>query len=477
MSQTEPINTQQETKRNLQKFMFNTNTLIVILITLALAVIINLLAARFSYRMDLTRNKMYTLSGESVKALDALNKQSKPIKIYGFFATGDNNQRTVEDLLKQFQKRSAKISFEFIDPNRNPSAASKYQVQEMSTLVMIMGDQQLKLTPADLFQQDYTGQGTFVGEQALTRTIYKMIDATVKNIYTLAGHGEITYTQAQEYLTGQGFTIQTANLMKDGKFPADCAELIIAGPQGDLNAGELKLVEDYLSQGGRVMLLLDYSPKIRKAALPNLMSLIQQWGIDTGDSLVVELERRSMFDYTTVIPNFQSHAITNPLQSGNMNVVLPANRALKKMDKTMDGVTVSVILESSAKSWAETNPTGNVKQDAGETKGPIPLGIVATRLYNYEGTQKEGRMVVIGTSQFLGNNFIGQGGNLNFFYNVNQWLLGQEDRVSITPKQSDITQITLNPIQGGLIRLLVLIVLPLLILGLGGFIWVRRRAR
>ncbi|MCL6589309.1 MAG: GldG family protein [Firmicutes bacterium] len=474
MSQTEPVTAQKEFKRNLQKFMFNTNTLIIVLIVIVLAVIINLLAVRYSYRMDLTRNKMYSLSDQTIQALKDLNKQNQTIKIYGFFATGDRNQETVRDLLKQYQKRSNKISFEFIDPNRNPAQATKYQVQELSTLVLIMGDQQLKLGPSDLFQQSYYGQGTFMGEQAISRSIYKMIDADVKKIYMMTGHGEKSYMQAETYLMGQGFEVKTGDLLKDGKIADDCALLAIAGPKGDLTGPEVKLLEEYLSQGGRVMILLDYDS--RKPALPNLKSLIRAWGIEVTDNLVVELERANLFDPTNIIPNFQSHEITNPLQQNNMNVILPVNRELKKLEKAE--VTVSVLLESSARSWAETNPSAKgVKQDPGETKGPIPLGMAASRFYNYEGNQKEGRMIVIGTSLFLNNNFIGQAGNLNFLYNMTQWLLGQEDRVSITPKQSDITQISLTPVQAGLIRLMVLIVLPLLILGLGAFIWIRRRAR
>ncbi|HEX3043282.1 MAG TPA: GldG family protein [Bacillota bacterium] len=476
MSQSEPVTAQKELKRNLQKFMFNTNTLIVILIVFALAVVINLLGARYSYRMDLTRNKMYSLSGQTIQALKELNKQPQTIKIYGFFATGDPNQGTVQDLLKQYQKVSNKITYEFIDPNRNPAQATKFQVQELSTLVLTMGDQQLKLTPTDLFQQSYTGQGTFVGEQALSRSIYKMIDADVKNIYTLTGHGEKPYDQAQQYLKGQGFETKTVDLLKEGKFPADCSVLIIAGPQGDISSPEVKLLEDYLAQGGRLMVMLDFDAK--KPALPNLKAFTRRFGIEVTDNLVVELERANMFDPTNIIPNYQSHAITDPLQQSNMNLIFPVDRALKKVDQTPSDLTVSVLLESSAKSWAETNPAGKgVKQDPGETKGPIPLAMAANRFYNYEGKQKEGRLIVIGTSMFLNSNFIGQAGNLNFLYNATQWLMGQEDRVSITPKQSDITQVTLTPIQGGLIRILVLIVLPVLILALGGFIWLRRRAR
>lgn len=460
-------------RTDLRKVVFNCNAGLLVLIGLALLIVVNLLAARFSFRWDTTKNHQYSLSGQTIQILKELDRRPDQLMVYGFYRSGDRDQQeTVRDLLREYQKKSAKISFQMIDPYKNPGKARQFHIQELGTLVVTSGVKELSILPGDMFQQSYYGPAAFSGEQALTRAISKILSADTKKLYLLQGHGEKEYQSARNYITGEGYEMASVNLMKDGKFPGDCAQLIIAGPQTDLSGPELKLIEDYLGRGGRLLLLLDYLPG--KSRIPNIIKLINEWGIDVEDSMVVELERHALFDYTTIIPNYLEHAITAKLKSTNTNVVLPANRSLIKLKNYKGDAEVATILESSGKSWGETNPRGHVTQNPAETTGPIPLAIVSQRP---DKGGKESRMIVVGTATFLDDDFVSQAGNLNLFYNMTQWLLGQEDRISILPKQVDITRATLTAAQAGLIRWLVLVILPVLILGSGAVIWFRRRAR
>jgi ABC-type uncharacterized transport system involved in gliding motility auxiliary subunit len=467
---------------NISKFIFSCNTLLIVIIALAVTVVINLLATRFSYRLDLTKNQMYSLSEQSIQTIRELNKQPNRLKIYAFFQTGDGSRETVEDLVKQYQKRGAKIDFEFIDPYKRPAEAKKYQiqqVQDIGTMVLIQGNKVMKLLPQELIKnpEEYGGMPSFAGEQALTRTINKMLNVETKNLYLLQGHGEKEFARAKNYMAGEGYGVKTLDLAKQGAIPADCAELIIAGPDRDLLAQEVKLIEGYMDNGGRLMIFLDYG--LKKAMIPNINGLIKKWGIDIEDSLVVEVDpnRHAMFDNATIIPYYRSHNITNDLMNGKINTILQANRALVKMADYQGDAIASVILESSPKSWAETNPQKVPSQDSFETKGPVPLGIVAHRRGGAEKNGTEGRLVVMGSSSFLQDGIISEGGNLNLFYNMTQWLLGQEDRISILPKEIDFTRVTLTPAQGQWIQLFVFIIFPALFLVAGGVIWFRRRAR
>ena len=66
---------------------------------------------------------------------------------------------------------------------------------------------------------------------------------------------------------------------------------------------------------------------------------------------------------------------------------------------------------------------------------------------------------------------------MNFFYNSVQWLLGEEDKITILPKQAELTQVSIPAREGVFIRWFSMGLLPLAILGLGGFIWIRRRKK
>lgn len=460
----------EKNNRDLRRFFFNCNELLIVLIVIVTAIIINLIAFRLNISFDLTSNRLYSLSEQSLQAIAELNRQSNNLNIYGFFS-GDINRNAMVDLIKEFQKRSGKITYQAIDPYKNQAEARRFQIRELGTLVFQLGDKELKVLPWDVFLEDPDGRQSFVGEQAITRTIYKLIDADTKSIQILIGHGEKIYQSAREYIKGAGYKVEYLDLMKAEKIPENCSQLVIAGPKSDLTKEEIKMIEAYLEQGGGISIFLDFPPA--KANLSNLIKLINQWGIDTEDSVVLDTEKRSAFDYTMIIPNYLEHEITQKLEASFTNLIFPFNRSLVKLANYSGPAKVEVIIESSSKSWGETDRGGNVKQDPHETAGPIPLGIVASRSFQ----DKEGRMVVIANSNFLDDQFVTEAGNLNFFYNITNWLLGQPERITIAPKQIQITRVFLSPLQTNLIRGFVLLVLPASILILGGVIWFRRRSR
>lgn len=468
MSQVKP--NIEKTNRDLRRFFFNCNGFLIALIVIIAAVIVNLIAFRFNFTFDLTNNKFYSLSEQSLQAIEEINRQPNDLNIYGFFS-GDTNRNAIVDLIKEFQRRSGKIIYKTIDPYKNQAEARQFQIRELGTLVFRLGDKDLKLLPWEVFREEPNGSQSFIGEQAITRSIYKLIDADTKYFQLLIGHGEKTYQTAREYIKSAGYKVGYLDLMKDEKIPANCSQLIIPGPKSDLTKPEISMIEKYLEQGGRVMIFLDFPPT--KAHLANLIKLINQWGIDTEDSVVLEIEKRSAFDYTMIIPNYLEHEITQKLDETYTNLIFPFNRSLTKIKNYSGPAKVEVVLESSKKSWGETDRGGKVKQDSYETAGPIPLGIVASRSFN----GGEGRIVVIANSNFLDDQFVAEAGNLNFFYNITNWLLGQSERITIAPKEFQITRVVLTPLQTNLIRWFVMVVLPAAILILGGFIWLRRRSR
>lgn len=455
---------------NLHRFFFNCNGFIIVLIVIVIAVIINLIAFRFNISFDLTGNKFYSLSEQSLQAIAELEQQPNDLRIYGFFS-GDTNRNAMIDLIKEFQKRSSKITYQSIDPYKNQAEARQFQIRQLGTLVFQLGEKDLNVLPWDVFIEEPDGRQSFNGEQAITSTIYKLIDADTKYIYLLIGHGEKIYQSAREYIKGAGYKVNYLDLMKEENIPDNCSQLVIAGPKSDLTKQETTLIENYLEQGGRISIFLDFPPA--KSNLTNLIKLINQWGIDTEDSVVLDVEKRSAFDYTMIIPNYVNHEITQKLAETLTNLIFPFNRTLSKIENYSGPAEVEVIIESSSKSWGETDRGGNVKQDPHETAGPIPLAIVSSREFN----GKEGRMVVIANSNFLDDQFVAEAGNLNLFYNITNWLLEQTERIAIAPKQIEMTRVFLTPLQTNLVRWFVLLVLPATILITGGIIWFRRRCR
>jgi len=83
---------------------------------------------------------------------------------------------------------------------------------------------------------------------------------------------------------------------------------------------------------------------------------------------------------------------------------------------------------------------------------------------------------VFGDSDFAANRYYNTSGNGNFFLNTVNWLTEEADLISIQPRTSSPRTIQLGPSQGRLLFFVSVILLPLGVLILGIFVWLRRRS-
>ena len=56
------------------------------------------------------------------------------------------------------------------------------------------------------------------------------------------------------------------------------------------------------------------------------------------------------------------------------------------------------------------------------------------------------------------------------------WAAEEESKIDIHPKEEDVRTLTLSAVAANFIKFLCVIIMPLAVLGLGGFIWYRRRS-
>ncbi len=91
--------------------------------------------------------------------------------------------------------------------------------------------------------------------------------------------------------------------------------------------------------------------------------------------------------------------------------------------------------------------------------------------------KKEQRVVLIGDGDFLSNTFLGNGGNRALGERIFDWLLGDDALVNLPPRGAPDRVLRISQAQLSGVTLGFLVVLPLLLLGIGGWIsWRRRRA-
>ena len=154
--------------------------------------------------------------------------------------------------------------------------------------------------------------------------------------------------------------------------------------------------------------------------------------------------------------------------TGVQTCALPISRSLEVKDGT--GTKVTALLTTSEESRATTNlASPNITISSAANKGPFILAAAG------EHTASKGRFIVVGTSSFIANRYLGFNGNRDLFMNMVNWLSADEDVMAIRAKDPEDRPLNMNARQVGIMFYMSVFGLPLGVVLAGLSVWWRRR--
>lgn len=461
----------------MNKWIKGTNATVISVATVVLFIIVTLfLNSLKGIQWDLSANKKYSLSEQTLSMLKNLDRDVKVILFTGGTTTNESLMyREIRDMLNEYEKRSGKITFEEVDPNRDPAKAQQYQIDMAGTIVFEMGDKQKKVYSYDLF---YAGMGDgsyqFSGEEKFTQAILSLTSDVKHPVYFLTGHNEMPASQMSSLrssLEGENYTVQDLNLYQQGKIPDDAEAVFIIGPQNDLDPKEVALLKEFVSGKGKLFIALGYAKDFKN--WPNIEDLLGSINVKNTQSIVVESGQNLSGNPLYIVPNYEYHDITKDLSSQNRVTILPVALAFTTDANNADW-KASALLKSTDRAYGETDvsqlTSGKPRLDDADVKGPLNVA------YAVQDKDSKPKAVVIGNAQFLSDQIILEQGNRDFALNSVNWLQEQAQLVTIRPREeAALQQALILPNQARWIFFGTIVFLPLGVLVLGGAIWWRRR--
>jgi ABC-type uncharacterized transport system involved in gliding motility auxiliary subunit len=444
---------------------FGANALFMILIVLGLLILVNFLGNRHHRRLDTTSGHRFSLSDHTVKVLKGLKRD---VAISAFFQ-GEN--KLLADLLSEYAYRSNRLTFRFIDPDKEPGMAKRYAVTQYGTIVLESGDKEERIST--------------ILEQDLTNAILKVTREGKKVIYVLDGHGEKNidsseptgFSGAREALEKENYEVKKLVLATRAEVPTDCSVLMVAGPQKEPLPGELESMEAYLNRGGKMLVMVDPSPGA------GLTSFLAPWGLRVGQDLVIDASGVGRLFGTgpamPLVTSYQPHAIT---EGFDIMTFFPMARSITPSPSPPEGRQVQPLLKTGPNSWGETellDDKARFDRDR-DLEGPVTIAAVVDQ---DEGEQaadttsagSKTRLVVLGDSDFASNAYLEFSGNSDLFMNTISWLAEEEDLISIRPKDLEDRRVNLTARQSRMVFYISVILMPLAVLILGTVVWMRRR--
>ena len=455
---------------------FGINSAVSVLFLLGILVFVNYLGAQHVKRVDTTSEKIYSLSDQSASVAQQVKQD---LKIKAFYPGGD--YAPAKDLFELYKAKNNKISFEFIDPDRQPQVAQQYNVTQYGEFQNPMSGESFRYGTTILDMAGKTEriekQSEALREEDVTNALMKIVKGEKKTIYFVQGHGEKSiddtekngYSTAKAGLEKDNYTIKTLNLVQENKVPDDASALVMDGPTSEPFPNELELIDSFLNKGGSVAIFLDPPPAA------SLSDFMKKWSIDVGNNIVVDASGVGrLFGAGPSIPlvtKYSRHKITERF---NVMTFFPLVRSITAAKEPANGVTVSSLFESNERSWGETDTKSNEVSfdEKKDLKGPVSLAVVATKDLP---ENKKARLVVFGDSDFASNSAFGLQGNGNLFLNTVSWLAQDESFISIRTKNPDDRRLTLTEAQGRLVSYVTLLFLPVGVLAAGISVWMKRR--
>lgn len=457
------------------------------LIVLAVVVLINFLAGRHHKRIDLTENRMFSLSEQTVRVLERLPRN---VTVTAFFQDSEPTRQKLEDLLDEYRYRTDKLTVRFVDPDKNPAEVRRYEVSEYGTIVLESGERESRISVAD--------------EETLTNALIEVTKDTERIVYFTTGHGERALDDAErngvgllkEALEKQHYTVNP--LLLNQPIPDDATLVVIARARKEFLDPEIAMLRAYLEQGGRLLLMEDPGDD------PGLGPLLAAYGVGFSDDVVID-KISQLFGGDALVPLVapegydDSHAITKHF---DYQTFYPMARSISVADEIPDGVQVTQLARTSEYSWGEMSQEelqdGTIQMDeAVDVAGPVTLGAAvvvggrnetedeldadddsaedADAPQEEEPAPPEARLLLFGDSDFPSNAYFNVSGNGDFILSGIAWLAEQGELVSIRPKTATPRIVVLTSQQAFFYFWTIVAFAPLAITVAGVGIWMRRK--
>jgi ABC-2 type transport system permease protein len=320
---------------------------------------------------------------------------------------------------------------------------------------------------------------SFSAEQLLTSAL--LYATTERDIvaYAIQGHGEsnlasLGLTAAME---NDNYLVRYINLPTVREVPPDADMVLLMGPTFDLPAEDAGKIGSYLAEGGRALILLDI-PSIPNSR-PITNDLLKSYGISMRNLLVVEGDtgQIALGNPLYLLPKLEYHDITEPLNKSNLRIFIPSAQAIEMLPARKAYLTIEPLLSSSSQSWGKERYQNlpSLDREEKDPAGPFTLSVAITGKSN-DPARKDMKLVVVSSSVFLKEQFrSAMPGSSEFFLNTLAWMNEKSINIAIRAKDTSASRLRIDSGSTYALAGITVILMPLLVLGWGFVVWMRRR--
>ena len=482
-----------------KKWLSNTTqTILLVAVLIAVFIAINMYVQSLDLEtIDVTKNKIYTLSDASK---DVIKNVNKDVVIYLY---GIEEGSTLSDFVKQYSRVNDHIKWEILTEESNLAKVQEHDLSSGYSIIILECDGASKVidTSYEFNSYDYTtGQEVDLTEQTLTNSILAITTENKPKVYFTTGHDEYSLDKElgvlSTYLQNEAYDASSVNLLTEGKVPEDCDLLVLMAPVKDFMEQEVESILAYINNGGNLILTTDVGNT--EETYPNLQRVYDQYGVSmVHTGYVYETDSRyalsnypnifmpqvsSSNDITTDIYtdgtstlwlvyagrlNFASDEQLQNLKVTRDDILTSSEEALFVADLTQSAAEAAKSAEA-GKSIISSEMTKTIKEAEGENEAIESTAVFianASFITDYKVEQLSQTYPI----SYLAN-------NKDFMLNSIASLTKKENTLKIRKDMSSSTYTATE--EQHRVVLAIIFIVPLLIIAAGIVVWnLRRRKR
>ena len=457
-----------KTARSGMNFGMSLLTLIVILSCLGY------LSVLYNKSFDLTEEKLHSLSPQTVSLLNSMDQDVKILIFYG----GKKSvpyKNNVRRILDPYKEAATQLKVEVVNALVHNQRAKEY-------LESLRGRDDSGVYAFVVYQSKKAHIEDPLDENSVLKALTQVSTRVQKNIYFITGHGEKDLNSQQsgglsflrQFLEESSFNVVEWNFIdKKSPLPKDAAAMLIIGPQKPFFEQEIKWIQQYIEEEGRVFVALD------PGSSHNLTPLLKE-------SLSVDFKNNFLWSSVSRLVGKSPSSVFG-VQYNSKHPITRLFESLKMGSSIFDEVSEVSIAGSVNPQWKTFDLVYSVPVATLSSLGVSPRSsqiksavmAVAVQEKDVSSNSKDEKpkdkikglaAVVFGDSDFLTNASLGIGIHKDLVLNSISFLADETNLVSLRPKKPKGTQVVLTK-SAQYLFIISSILLPLICFVLSGISW------
>ncbi len=456
-------------------------------------VALNILSFQLYGRVDLTQDKMYTLTKSSRNLVAGLDDH---LQVKAYFSNNlpapfNNHARFLRDELEEYRNYSkGHLSFDFVDPDKTGADgspdpkimadinAAKIPKVEVNKIEKDQAQAVKVYMGVALFYQDKVESIPILQrvddlEYEISSRIAKMTREKTPKVAFLTGHGEIgiaSGAQRAAQSLGDKFEVADLDLTQQGADLGSVDILVVAGPKKEIPKNQLVKIDQFVMDGGKAAFMIDANDLDMRSFIgyplkTGLEELAAAYGVEIKPAMVLDqlnqqvamtrMQGNIRFQTYTPFPPFirvRDLAKDNPLVKNLRDLTIPFAAPLDIKDNA--SVEAAVVAKSSPQSWLFENEESflfepNILPTPTEDDFVGPQNLIVTLDGYFESAfgdkapvkgddleaelskkSPQTRLAVISSSAWIGDQMNNRLGYV-FFANLMDWLAQDERLIGI----------------------------------------------